>query len=671
VVVAAGGFVFFAPLVMLVLAPTFFINTAPGRHILLGAANATPNAHLDLTDSQLHYRPEVGFRIDNMRMVRPYEPEAPAIAMERFQVEGLSLESSKPGRPLICRTATLSGITATIHQEWVKAHKGDGKPPELPYPFPQLMVAQEVNILDTSYTVHQLRHGRKTIMQMEGLEAHFQDFEWDLKRMALHGSGPLKAHHLNMEGMHFYNLDFPVFEADGEYLRIPEGHMDGMGGKVTIRGMLELKGGAPAPNFDLSVRGMELAKLISSGPGGNTGEPTPTGRLSLEGRVSSSTPAVEGDLPDPIVQGKLTIEEFSLPVKVPNKVAEKVVQRMPGYTPGEQPRMNLGTLKGKVRVANDTVHLDRLQMEVAGHGIILDGTIDQRSNALNLKMWLADPNANLDDLDAADQADDERDGLRAALQDKKESLEASQDARQEARGEKAEDLKEKLDGKAADLKAKVEEKRGDRADTPAPVEASPAGTLDSAPAAAQTPEASPVPTKAAAMKSRADQKARSLKDDLDAKKAEVDAAVAAKKAEVDAAVAAKKAEVDAAVAAKKAEIDTAVAAKKAEVDTAVAAKKAEVDTAVAAKKAEIDSHLASLKHSAREDAKTRKARHDARRDEAKAEFETRFGGIHEKLEERRQAMLDALQGRFGRPTLCITGTTASPVINLCEEPSAP
>jgi len=72
-------------------------------------------------------------------------------------------------------------------------------------------------------------------------------------------------------------------------------------------------------------------------------------------------------------------------------------------------------------------------------------------------------------------------------------------------------------------------------------------------------------------------------------------------------------------------------------------------------KADIQEKLSEVKEKTQE-----------RTEEKKAKIQAKLEMLKDRLDDRRDAMREALEARFGRPMLCITGTTAQPEVDLCR-----
>src|SRR5688572_27707503 len=92
--------------------PLLLLNTDFGRVLLRAAANCTDNGHLALSGSRLSLYPETSLELQGLKLSRPFDTEAPTLALDRFHLENLSYSSRQPGRPLSCERAVLTGIDA-------------------------------------------------------------------------------------------------------------------------------------------------------------------------------------------------------------------------------------------------------------------------------------------------------------------------------------------------------------------------------------------------------------------------------------------------------------------------------------------------------------------------------------------------------------------------------
>lgn len=625
--------------------PLLLLNTATGRRVLIGAANSGEEGHLGLKGSSLTYLPSVGLVLEGMRLTQPFEPLAPRVSMQRFELSDLSVESSLPGTPLVCKVAHLEGISMEVHQIWVQQKQKDARPPSLPEPFPSQLRTEVVVLKDVDYVVHQTRRGRPVRMELTGIEATLRDFRWDFKEMKVEGQGPLSAARLNLNGMPFTELHIPEFRATGNTLELPQGTLVGMGGQVSFSGKLVLQQGIPMPDFQVQVSGLNLNEVIDAAPDPAPPGPRPDAKVSMRAHVTAGSPDKPGEVADPVLDGDVVLEDFRVPLVKQSALALKILERMPGYIPATDSspaRLDLGTFRSHVRIADGEVALRNGSMSFGPLSLAMEGTIEQGSGKLDLRLWLErGAGAESTDKSKDDQSKDSQSsdnngkgpGLLAKLAEKKDKA--------GARG--AEQTAAKSD--PSQEKAATTDKAAATAGNPS--------QGSSTPGIAQSKEGGSGAQSPDAAAARDDGK--SLREKFLAKKHEVDSAVLEKKKEVDTAVAAKAAEVKADVEARLEEAKT-----KAQNDV-TAAKKA-IDTRVAETKDAIEGGPEAIKSLMDKRTQEMKSRVDEKVAEMKANIDAGLARFQD-------ALMDRLEEKLGRPTLCITGTTAQPVINPCSDPS--
>ncbi len=374
------------PFIATQLIPRLLLNTDTGIVLIRAIANSTDQAHLALADAKLSFSPDADLDLYGIRMVRPFEPEAPDLSIDRFMLRGLSRKSSLPGRPLVCKDALFEGVRAEIHQSWVQANNGDGKPPDLPDVFPQSLHADRVRAERVTYIVHQIRRGRRTQTRLENLKAELSGFDWDLTTMSASGRGPLSAGPVILDTLHFQSLEIPDFKVQPGRIVIPEGRLTGYRGEVTIQGELDFRGGVPIPRFRIRATGLDLEQIILGGPAPRGDNPPPAGRISFEGVMGTGVSQADGSAPPPLV-GRVKVEHFSLPINTTRKAALAIVRRFPGYVAGSPPRLEFGTLVGPIRIADQILSLQSLQVEVGKALITIEGHVDQQNGRLDLRLW--------------------------------------------------------------------------------------------------------------------------------------------------------------------------------------------------------------------------------------------------------------------------------------------
>lgn len=606
--------------------PQLLLNTNTGRRVLVGAANSGDEGHLGLGNAQLNYFPSVSLVLEDLRLTQPFEPLAPRMAMKRLQLNDLSLESSLPGTPLICKVARLEGISLEVHQSWVQQKQKDARPPSLPEPFPSLLLTDLVELKDVDYRVHQTRHGRPVELSLQGINASLKDFRWDFKAMQVEGSGPLSAERLNLNGMQFTELHVPDFQASSERIVLPRGTLSGLGGQVTFSGALVLVSGLPIPDFQIQGTSLNLTQIIESAPDPAPPGPRPDGQLSIRAHVTADPNSKPGEVAEPIMDGDVVMENFRVPLVKQSAAAMKILAHMPGYiaaTADAPARLDLGTFRSHVHIANGSVTLKDGQMSLGGVRLAMAGSIEQGSGALDLKLWLD----RSGDKGEASDAEKKPHGLLANLLQKKEN--ASNTPASEA---------------STAAMPTEDSAKGDPAARPDGTASAPGlATRKSDPAASSS-----TPSERGSEEPGAP---LSFKEKLLAKKAEVDSKVLAKKAEVDSKVLEVKADVDSHLLAARDKAAAELAAAKASVDTRISETREAIQGGPQAMKAQLDARAAELK---------------SRVDE---KFAAVKAAIDADLSQRKDALLDLLEEKLGRPTLCITGTTAHPVINPCQEPA--
>jgi hypothetical protein len=428
--------------------------------------------------------------------------------------------------------------------------------------------------------------------------------------------------------MSFTRLEVRDFQAHGDRLVLPHGTLLGMQGMIEVSGSITLEGGFPHPDFDLTARRLELADVIASAPDAPKQATSPTGRLTLRGHISAGAPPSPGEVADPVLEGQLTIEDFKIPVKQKSRLASLVLERMPGYEAGDTPRLNLGTVNGGIRIADRQVRLRSLEMRAGGNLVVMDGTVEQGTGRLDLKMWV------------------ERVTGKQASQEADEAVASATPSPSAGPGEATSQTPATSQVSAASrpLPAMVSQVP-DGTPAPhlegrtgsAPGQPSPAGGT-AAPGAASVPPPASTPAPEAAT-------AATFRERLEAKRHELEARAAAAKRDLDAhAEAAKK------------DLEQKTEAAKLDLERKVEAVKTDVDAKVAAAKADFDSRVGQ----ARENAKTRL-------DAVRSDVQARVAEIKARIDAKRDELLEALEERYGRPQLCITGTTTEPVIKLCRE----
>jgi len=613
-------------LVSAALTPYFLLNTSLGRTVLRGAASSTDDAHLSLEGSRLTLSPTIGLTLEGLKLVRPYEPQAPALSMARMALLDVSIASQLPGSPLVCQEALFEGFDIEVNQRWMQLNQSsDSPPPELPDYFPKKIIARTVSVSDTNYMVHQYKNGRPTFMRLTGITTTLKNFEWDLKTSHIQGAGPFSAEKLELNGLVFDHMEVPGFRADGTDLYFPDGRLTGMGGTVEISGILKIVRGVPNPSFDLNIKGIDLAPLILSNPDAPQTAATPTGKVYLKGRTIASPSKVIGEAPEPVIEGDLRLEAFALPMVNKSKLASRVIERIPGYVPGDVPRLVLGTLEGKIRVAHGKLRLKRLHVKLGERYVLIDGVITQATGGLDLKLWvektgeaeaaLSAPASNPEEL--TEVSDTNKNGLsqpssaaqipptgRPAQAAERESISAQ--ARSGA------------DDELAPLEVSGDQVSGDKAgDTDAE-------NLTSTPRV----EAADEPTwkrRFRDRKQRRRAKAEQIKEQVDAKAAEV-----------------------------KANREDRKEARKTDIEE----KFGDEIAAVEARREKRQETRSAKKEEALEALERTKLKVKGRR-------EARVEKVKSFVEGHRKQFRSDLENRLGKPMLCITGTTQAPQIDLC------
>lgn len=371
-----------------VCAPLWLLNTESGRFVIRAVANSSDDGHLSLRSSQLELLPAINLTLEGLRLARPFEPDAPRLRLERMLLEGLSKESHRPGQPLVCVRARFEGVEALLDQRWVDAQKGQAAPPQLPAAFPRRIEAEVVEVVDTSYRIRQTLRGRDTETRMEGVSLHLQHFQWDLAAMQVTGDGPLTAETLVMNGLTLRQLKIPQLRAEASRVVIPQALLEGLGGTLTFSGEVRFQEGVPTPDLELEGHGLQLSQVVSSGPGARQGQPTPEGTVFMRARVRGQPATRPGEAPEPVLEGSIQIQGLQLPVKQKSKLAKLIVERLPGYVEGVVPRLTLGDVAGHFRTANGFVTLYENQIQQGPLRMVMDGTIEQATGKLNLRLWL-------------------------------------------------------------------------------------------------------------------------------------------------------------------------------------------------------------------------------------------------------------------------------------------
>ncbi|MFM7200768.1 MAG: hypothetical protein ACKO6N_08245 [Myxococcota bacterium] len=615
----AGLWRMLRPLLLLVLliglgvvcAPLWLLNTESGRFVIRAVANSSDDGHLSLRNSQLDLLPVVNLTLEGIRLARPFEPDAPRLRLERMLLEDLSKQSHRPGQPLVCGRARFEGLEALLDQRWVDAQRGQAAPPQLPAAFPRRIEASVVEVVDASYRIRQTLRGHETETRMEGVSLYLQHFQWDLVSMQVTGEGPLTAETLVMNGLAFHQLKIPQLKAESSRVVIPQALVEGLGGTLKFSGEVRFQEGVPTPDLMLEGYGLQLSQVVSSGPGMRQGQPTPEGTVFMQAQVRGQAAEGRGEAPEPVLEGTIQIRGLHLPVKQKSELARKVVERLPGYVPGDVPRLTLGDVSGRFKTAHGRVTLYENQVQQGPLHMVMDGTIEQATGRLNLRLWL-DHKTTQEALALLRQEK----GLRGLLA----SLPAPSLPLPPPPGEGIRQVQEKL-----------------------------TEVLPPKPELKPLPTPPPPPEPVVVLQQQVDGRVAAARQALDTKAAQL-------KAELDAQAARAKADFEARTAGLKEKVEAHTQIVKTQVDTRVEAARADVEHKVSALQARLEPGVQQAQASL-----------EAQRQKLEAAVVAKTVQLVSPQASRSGSVLDALEARYGRPTLCITGTQAAPLIQLCDE----
>lgn len=121
--------------------------------------------------------------------------------------------------------------------------------------------------------------------------------------------------------------------------------------------------------------------------------------------------------------------------------------------------------------------------------------------------------------------------------------------------------------------------------------------------------------------------------------------------------------------AKKAEIDANVLSKKAEIDAKMLETKEKVTADLEKVKQDVEAKVKDQKELIEGGPEAVKARLDARAAQLKSQVDATLAQVKGAIDARIDAALDRFEEKHGRPTLCITGTTAQPIMQVCSDAS--
>lgn len=587
------------------LLPYALLNTEVGRALLLAMANRTNDGHLALKDSALTLSPVPMLVLEGVRLVQPFESAAPKLALGRAELVGFELAHEEDSTVVVAESARFDQVSLEAQQVWIQQQQAGRKPPALPPQLPSRVRVETLEVTHMRYEIHQLRRGRPTLTQLEGVSARFSPLLWDLKRMQATGTGRLHAEHLTLGSLRLRDLSIPNLVLEGERIRIPSGTAQGLGGAISLAGELSLKSGVPLPHMHITGRGLELGQVILAAPDAKTDRPSPVGTLSMDIQLTTEGNPAVGEVPDPVIEGTIVLEDLSVPLTEKSALAKKVLEKSPLWAGSNPPRLNLGDMVATIRVADGKVRLTQARLTIKGLTLVMAGTIDQNTDALQLRLKLAPKGSDVAPMPKPDlgvtgleapTASDARDAERAASQAEQAALDTGSGAEPGTGGSEAPPAAAPLQD-APGLRAKLA-----------------AGRLG-------------LQAKADETRLRFAEQAEQLKEKAALAKADFDTKAEALKEQVSQ------------------DLNEARQDRKERQESL----KSAADAGPEALKAELDARVEGLRTTIQTD------------------FEGRMARVQERFETIGGRVLERFSPRLETLELCITGTTAQPIVQLCQE----